>query len=275
MEEEAKATFDLNAADHSDGFVVVSYHETDTRIVTYCLRLHPRLVEKVLANQDILKLEGRVLYRALTDLGAYAGNAMYNAAGHLVALPAKDKRDGLKIKDIVPALQKFDRDSGFRFLVKYSDHMDQTGGWLDDPLPGVAAHRETAIRPPHHTLFLAHFNSGDFFAPPVDDKGHRKAEEQCYYPDTGGIFWIRNRRSYDGTQPLFEMFDRNGHPLYLENETTDAANHVFITVEEFNETTGDVLSALRRDKDGRHTRPLSPDEIKNLPVPEDPGLLLG
>lgn len=273
--EEHNPEFDLNAARHADGFVIVDHIESGWQIVRHCLRLAPRVVERVLATPGVQQLKGRELYKALLGLGAFAANAMRNADGHLVPLPPRNKREGLQINDIIPALQKFHKESECRFLVKYSDHMDLSGAGLDDPLPGVAAHREISTQPPYHTVYLAHFDNDRPFAPPADDKGHRKAEEQCYYADNGHVQWIRNRRSYGGTLPLFEVFDKEGHPLYLENKERTADGHVTIVTETFSETTGDVLHALRQNKDGTHPHVLTPAEIQKLPKPEDPTLSLG
>ena len=254
-------------------FLVVDHLEGGVQIVRHCLWLHPKVVDIVTKIPGIEELSGQELFQTLLSAGAYPRNALRDGQGNLSPLPAKGKeRAGIDIEHIIPCVQKFDLATKFRFLVKYSDHLIFAEDNLDDPLDGVAAYKETDIREPHHILYIAHYNNGERRSPEPEEQGaSRKAEEQCYYRETGGICWIKNSHTYDGRQPLFEKFDEVGHPLYLINQSEDAKGRKVVITEFFNETTGECINALKKNADG-HMEFLSEEERHKFDRPESPEL---
>ena len=265
-------SFDLKSKEKG-AFLIVDHLEGGVQIVRHCLWLHPKVVDLATKTPDIEKLSGRELFKALLGLGAYPRNALQDEQGNLSPLPAKkSERAGIDIERIVPCIQKFDLATKFRFLVKYSDHLISAEDNLDDPLDGVAAYKETDIREPHHVMYIAHYSNGGRHSPEPEEQGaSRKAEEQCYYRETGGIYWIKNSHSYGGSQPLFEKFDEAGHPQYLINQSEDAKGRKVVITEFFNETTGECINALKKNADG-HMEFLSDEERHKFDRPESPEL---
>lgn len=282
--------FNVRAREKEDGeFITVDFQRGGTQIVCYTLWASRKALDDIANDPAMAGVRGEAMYKALIRKGAYPSNAWRQEDGSLHPMPYSDKeREGIKIGDIIPCLQKFDKATGERCLVKYSDHLMEEGEefGLDDPLPGVAAVQETQTiivdgKRYTATRYLAHYTNGHRHSPKSAVAGEpRKAAEQAYYPlrlneatgkvEGGGIMWLKHwyhdkNVSVDG-QPKFEEFDMAGHPLYLINQQDNV-----ITTEEL-DTDGNVKMAISVDEKGGRRHLLTPDEIANLPKIVNPSL---